>query len=321
MAQRPKSVKKAAPGEKAIASIVISACALFASMVAIVIVGVSIRDPGFGERDLPDIAARALGTPPANKPDDPVAGSPTELFGAETSGSQIDKKKTKKLIIIIDDVGWNVKDLPQWLRIPGPITFAILPDQIFSRKAMEMIRSAGKEYILHQPMEAITDFPPGPGAIYAATTPEEAVAIVERNLAALPGVKGINHHMGSLVSQDGAIMTAVLQVAKRHDIYYVDSFTIDATAVPQAARANGIRYWERDVFLDNSQDRESILRYLHEGMRVAEKRGYAIMIGHVWSADLAQILYDLYPQLVEQGFSLSTISQIMLEDGDVSTGD
>jgi hypothetical protein len=39
------------------------------------------------------------------------------------------------------------------------------------------------------------------------------------------------------------------------------------------------------------------------------------MIGHVWSAELAQTLSDLYPQLVEQGFSLSTISRIMM-DGD-----
>ena len=47
----------------------------------------------------------------------------------------------------------------------------------------------------------------------------------------------------------------------------------------------------------------------------SEKRGYAIMIGHVWSAELAQTLSDLYPQLVDQGFSLSTISRIMM-DGD-----
>ncbi len=36
------------------------------------------------------------------------------------------------------------------------------------------------------------------------------------------------------------------------------------------------------------------------------------MIGHVWSSELAAVLEELYPELVEQGFSLSTISKIMM---------
>ena len=53
----------------------------------------------------------------------------------------------------------------------------------------------------------------------------------------------------------------------------------------------------------------------------AEKKGLSVMIGHVWSAQLAQTLVDLYPGLIEQGFSLSTISRIMLEDSDEDSGD
>jgi len=52
-------------------------------------------------------------------------------------------------------------------------------------------------------------------------------------------------------------------------------------------------------------------------MKIAEKKGAAIMIGHIWSADLAGILNDMYPELVSQGYSLSTIARIAIDkDGD-----
>jgi len=38
-----------------------------------------------------------------------------------------------------------------------------------------------------------------------------------------------------------------------------------------------------------------------------------VMIGHVWSAELAQTLADVYPNLIEEGYSLSTISKYMMQ--------
>jgi hypothetical protein len=36
------------------------------------------------------------------------------------------------------------------------------------------------------------------------------------------------------------------------------------------------------------------------------------MIGHTWSSELAETLEELYPDLVEEGYSLSTISRFMM---------
>ena len=138
---------------------------------------------------------------------------------------------------------------------------------------------------------------------------------IRENLAQLPGVVGINNHMGSKATADERIMTIVLDEARRAGVYFVDSLSIAESVVHSMALSMNLRTWERTVFLDNTPDRTSIMKYVSEGTKIAEKRGYAIMIGHVWSAELAQTLSDLYPQLVEQGFSLSTISRIMM-DGD-----
>jgi polysaccharide deacetylase 2 family uncharacterized protein YibQ len=66
------------------------------------------------------------------------------------------------------------------------------------------------------------------------------------------------------------------------------------------------------VFLDNNQERSSIIGAIYEGMKAAEKQGSAIMIGHVWSDELAQILQEMYPELVEEGYTLSSIARMVL---------
>ena len=225
-----------------------------------------------------------------------------------------------RLFIIIDDVGYNIRQLQPFLDLPFPLTFAVLPGLPYSTKATTLIKAAGKSFILHQPMESLAGLDPGPGAIFLTTKPIEAAKIVEKNLASLPGAEGINNHEGSAVTRNEALMAAVMGVAKKRGIYYLDSLTISGTATSAVANREGISYWERDVFLDNSPDRLSIIRYVDLGKKKAEKSGAAVMIGHVWSAELAQTLSELYPQLVAEGYSLSTISRYMLEETDVSTG-
>lgn len=231
--------------------------------------------------------------------------------------------KPKVLVFIIDDAGYSMKQLESFLRLPFPLTISVLPGLPYSVKAAEAIKSAGKELILHQPMQAIGGQNPGPGAILLGMGRDEITAIIEANLKTVPGAIGMNNHMGSAATADLGIMEAVTAVAKRRGIYYVDSLTASGTAVAEAARREGIPYWERNVFLDNAPDRASIIRAVEDGKKRASKDRPAIMIGHVWSAELAQTLTDLYPQLVAEGFSLSTISRFMVqeaEEDDASPG-
>ncbi|MGD9938391.1 MAG: divergent polysaccharide deacetylase family protein [Clostridia bacterium] len=219
------------------------------------------------------------------------------------------------LVFILDDAGHNIWQLEPFLALPFPISIAVLPRLPNTRKAAAMTVSAGKELMLHQPMEAVGGSDPGPGALFLTMEDHEIRLTIRENLAQLPGVVGINNHMGSKATADERIMSIVLDEARRAGVYFVDSLTIAESVVHSVASLMNLRTWERTVFLDNTPDRASIMKYVSEGTKIAEKRGYAIMIGHVWSAELAQTLSDLYPQLVEQGFSLSTISRIMM-DGD-----
>ncbi|MDH7483289.1 MAG: divergent polysaccharide deacetylase family protein, partial [Spirochaetales bacterium] len=106
-------------------------------------------------------------------------------------------------------------------------------------------------------------------------------------------------------------MAIILKLAKEYGMYYLDSLTAPHTVTADLSAALGVSCMERDVFLDNQGDRESILSAIEEGKRLARSRGVSVMIGHIWTNDLAATLMEVYPQLIEEGYSLATISQFM----------
>lgn len=216
------------------------------------------------------------------------------------------------LVFVIDDAGNNLRELEPFLRFPGPLTIAVLPGLPNSAEAARRIRAAGKEVFLHQPMEAVGGQNPGPGAIYMGMSADEVRDVLARNLAEIGPVAGMNNHQGSQVTMDQEMMETVLALCREHGIYFLDSRTIADTAAPAAAKRLGIKIGERDVFLDNIQEKASMIQYVGEGLQKARRTGSAVMIGHTWSNELAATLEELYPELIEQGYSLTTISRFMM---------
>lgn len=245
------------------------------------------------------------------------------IIKKQTESGHQPKKPHKVLIIIIDDVGYNLFQLEPFLQFPGPISFAILPSLDYTQKAETLIYKAGKEILLHQPMEAIGNLDAGPGAIVSTMDDATIQRVIADNLAQLPLARGVNNHMGSLISQDERIMARVLDECRKTGLYYLDSVTIGNSVARKVARSMHFRIMERTVFLDNNPDKPSIQKQIREAADIAEKRGYAVMIGHVWSNELAQTLIELYPHLIESGFNFSTISDFLMEfdDDEFDIGD
>jgi polysaccharide deacetylase 2 family uncharacterized protein YibQ len=235
----------------------------------------------------------------------PVSTAPVVQIRHENS-----KESLGALIFIIDDAGNNLRELEPLLRIPYPFTIAVLPGLPYSAEAAHRIRAAGKEVFLHQPMEAINGQNPGPGAIYSGMNDDEIRVILKRNITEIGPVAGMNNHQGSKITMDTKMMETILSFCAEENIIFVDSRTTADTKAPETARKFGIKIHERDVFLDNEQDRASMLRYMLTGTDKARKNGKAIMIGHTWSPELAPLLAEELPKLKEQGYSLSVPSGI-----------
>ncbi|UTC77257.1 hypothetical protein E4O04_04240 [Treponema sp. OMZ 799] len=215
-----------------------------------------------------------------------------------------------KLIFVFDDAGHNLEQLQHFLNLPFPCTIAVLPKLPNSKEAARRIRAAGKELILHQPMQALNpNIDPGPGAVKPGMSREEIKTIVASNVEEIGPIAGMNNHEGSLITSDETAMEAVLELCKEKNIYFLDSRTSSKSVVPQTAKKLNMNTWERAVFLDNKRDKAYMKKRIIDGLEIASQRGEAIMIGHVVTVDLAILLKEMYSDLTREGYTFSTISK------------
>lgn len=213
-----------------------------------------------------------------------------------------------KIALVFDDGGYSLSDLQHFLDLPFPLAVAVLPQLNNSVAAAQKIRAAGKELLLHQPMQAINlKVDPGPGAITPTMQTYEIAEVVKKNIAQIGPVVGMNNHEGSLITESAPKIGAVLEVCKNTGIFFLDSRTTANSVVSQVAMEFGMNILERDIFLDNTPNREDILKEFLKGVKVANRDGYAIMIGHIWSgSNLANLLEEVYPVLKSKGYTLVT---------------
>jgi polysaccharide deacetylase 2 family uncharacterized protein YibQ len=257
------------------------------------------------------VSPSSVSADPARKNPASSNTAPSAVSIVPVTSTQRPTQNTGTIVFVIDDAGNNLHELDPFLRIPGPLTIAVLPGLPYSAEAARRIRAAGKEVILHQPMEAIGAQNPGPGAIYSGMGEEEIRSILTRNIAEIGPVAGINNHQGSKISMDREIVEIILTFCSERGLFFLDSRTTAETVIPSLARRLGMKIAERDVFLDNEQDRDSMLRYISSGLTRAQRNGSAVMIGHVWSPALAPLLAEQYPVLTIQGYTLKTVSDII----------
>ena len=216
-----------------------------------------------------------------------------------------------KLVFVFDDAGQNMNHLEKFMNLPFPITVAVLPKLTYSRAAADRIRKAGKEVILHQPMQALNlNVNPGPGAITPDMSLYEIEMLVKENIAEVGAISGMNNHEGSMITEDENRISVVMQTLSDMGLYFLDSRTTSQTRVPQAAMSLGLSYYERNVFIDNTQNISDMVKEIEKGLNIANQKGLAIMIGHIWSANtLPNLLMELYPVLVKKGYKFTTVSK------------
>ncbi|MDR2073438.1 MAG: divergent polysaccharide deacetylase family protein [Spirochaetaceae bacterium] len=259
-----------------------------------------------------DQAIRDLEAADSGGSETPAAGTAAGTRAADGAAARAGAGERKALLaLVIDDAGNNLRELDPFLVFPGPLTIAVLPGLPNSVEAARRVRSAKKELFLHQPMEPLNGQDPGPGAIRTGMDAAEVKAILVQNLNEIGPVTGFNNHEGSRATMDPAIMRPLLELSRDSGLYFLDSRTIADTVGPRIARELGLTIAQRDIFLDNEQDRESILTALEAGCKKARQTGSAVLIGHAWSPRLAGILTEMYPVLVRRGFTFVTLPELL----------
>lgn len=188
-----------------------------------------------------------------------------------------------KVAIVIDDFGNNSAGTEEMLKLPIKFTGAVMPYMPESVNEMNKLIEAGKEVILHQPMEAHTGKRSwlGETPILGNMSIEETRNTFIKNAEQLNKAVGFNNHMGSLITEDKEKMTAILEIAKEKGGFYVDSVTTAKSIASDTAKELGVPTVKRDVFLDSTQDKNKIKENLRKAIKIAEEKGSSLAIGHV----------------------------------------
>ena len=219
------------------------------------------------------------------------------------------QKHIGTIVLIIDDFGYR-NDLISdgFLELEVPITCAIIPGHSQSQKFAKKALNAGKEVIIHMPMESsITTSGEEEYKIKIGMTSEEIEWRINEVLNEIPEAVGMNNHQGSRATADSKIMSVVASVLKNRDKYFLDSRTVSNTVGEKSMRAIGVPTASRHVFLDNDSSIDKISTQLDELAAFAKKRGLGIGIGHARPNTL-KVLQDKIPELLKVGYKFEFVS-------------
>jgi polysaccharide deacetylase 2 family uncharacterized protein YibQ len=222
-------------------------------------------------------------------------------------------ERVGRLAVVIDDVGYSLENLEPFLLSKVPLSLSVLPGLPHSGEAARRIQAAGKELLLHLPMEAQNGADPGPVAVLTTMSDDTVRDVLSASLEEIPAV-GVNNHMGSRATANERIMQAVLGYLKSRGLFFLDSRTTAESVAAQVARGLSEPLLKRDVFLDNDPSAESILAQFRQGLDLAEQRGQAVLIGHVQNPQIVQVLEEALPDLARRGLQLVRASDLIASD-------
>ena len=218
----------------------------------------------------------------------------------------------RQVAIIIDDIGYDLNPVKELLKINADLTFAILPLCPHTREAAEMFHQAHRETLLHLPMEPVS-YPrekPGNGALFTDMNDEELGFQLEKDIAAVPYISGVNNHMGSKFMMDEKKLTLVFNKLKKNKLFFVDSRTsVDSKAFATAENV-GLPIATRKIFLDNSHDYNEIYNNV---INIVPQNGDVspvIIIGHPYPETIRAIS-DGLKVLRKKGVSIVPVSQLI----------
>ena len=211
--------------------------------------------------------------------------------------------------IVLDDMGLNQLHSDWAVSLKAPLTLSFLPYAKDLANQTQSARAQGHELLIHLPMEPRGAADPGPGALMVNMDQMEIKKLLARALYAFPGAIGVNNHMGSLFTADYRAMSIVLMQIKSSGQLFLDSLTTSNSLVGQLGDKLNVPVVSRDVFLDDIDKEDEIVRRLREVERVALDKGTAIAIGHPRLTTL-RVLEKWLANLAEKKIRLAPLSAV-----------
>jgi len=217
-----------------------------------------------------------------------------------------------RIALIIDDLGNALMSGRRAASLPAPVAMAILPYTPHGRAIAFDARAAGKEVLLHLPLEPADYIGAlGPGEISMASSRPDVARVLAQDLASVPYVVGVSTHMGSLLTRHPGYMGWLMEeISTRGGLFFVDSYTTPRSVALRIARERGLPAARRDVFLDDDVDPGAIAAAFEQLKIIARRRGSALGIGHPYRETL-DFLEQALPALSHEGFEIVPVLRVL----------
>ncbi|MCW1863534.1 divergent polysaccharide deacetylase family protein [Campylobacter jejuni] len=186
--------------------------------------------------------------------------------------------KKPKLAIIIDDMAnaSQVRGLEALNLKLNPSFFP--PDKNHSETPKLALKF--DFYMVHLPLAAINYNKPELDTLNPNDSKERIFKKIKQIKKDFKDLRYINNHTGSLFTSNEEAMRKLYEVLKNQNIFFVDSKTIGNSKANKIAKELSMPYIQRDVFLDNEDDVNYVKKQLESAVKLAQKKGFVIAIGH-----------------------------------------
>lgn len=224
------------------------------------------------------------------------------------------KKKSNNpflIAIVIDDLGISHRYSKDIIDIDAPITTSFLTYGKNLQDLTDMAKKVGKEVIVHIPMEPYSATNTAPDQLNVDMSDDE----IRNNLKVIldhfdKNLIGGNNHMGSKFTENPEKMAVIMEVLRDRNMFFLDSKTSNKAIGCNVAAEFGVACASRDVFLDNENNFDYIMKQLKQTEKVAAVKGYAIAIGHP-KTEMIAALRKWVETLDKEKYKLVYLSEII----------
>lgn len=235
------------------------------------------------------------------------------LLALALPGAGAEPRKPR-IAVVIDDFGFDSKRTPpdaQWLALPFPVSYAVMPASPRTREAAKAVADAGRELLIHYPFDPFQDLKLPPDA----ADPQDLAkvkALLEQAFRDIPGAAGLNNHISARATANRPLMRAFMPLIKGRVQFFLDSRTTAKTVAYEEARAAGIPAAIEFTFLDTDKpgDKDFCAAMLKRAAARARRTGEAVAIGHHYWPGTLSCLREQVPLLQAQGFEFVPVSSL-----------
>lgn len=185
-----------------------------------------------------------------------------------------------KLAIVIDDVGYHLKEDAAIFAMPREISVAIIPAAPYARARNQEAKSQGRDILIHMPMQPVSAVKIEDGGLHLGMSAAQVNDRVNTAKNIVRDAIGMNNHMGSAATADPQLMTYLMTALQEKHLFFLDSRTIGKSVAGKIAKEQGVRSLDRHIFLDDSNEFADVQRQFKAAIHYARKHGTAIAIGH-----------------------------------------